>query len=58
MWAAIRADLVAYLIDDQKTPPETLRASLAAHIDNVLGSSPDRPGTSSEAAGAPPAPAE
>ncbi|MFG2847085.1 TetR/AcrR family transcriptional regulator [Kitasatospora sp. NPDC048296] len=35
--AAIRADLVAYLIDDRKMTPEGLRASLAAHVDNVLG---------------------
>ncbi|ANP50465.1 AcrR family transcriptional regulator [Streptomyces griseochromogenes] len=35
--ATIRADLVAHLIDDQKTAPEALRASLAAYIDNVLG---------------------
>ncbi|MER5928952.1 TetR/AcrR family transcriptional regulator [Streptomyces sp. NPDC002054] len=35
--AAIRADLVAHLIDDQEMTPEALRASLAAHIDNVLG---------------------
>ncbi|MFI1252534.1 TetR/AcrR family transcriptional regulator [Streptomyces netropsis] len=35
--AAIRADLVAHLIDDQEMAPEDLRASLAAYIDNVLG---------------------
>ncbi|MFF7756092.1 TetR/AcrR family transcriptional regulator [Streptomyces sp. NPDC007971] len=35
--AAIRADLVAHLIDHQKTAPEALRVSLAAYIDNVLG---------------------
>ncbi|MFD5506512.1 TetR/AcrR family transcriptional regulator [Streptomyces sp. NPDC127051] len=39
--AALRADLVAHLIDDQKMTPEDLRSSLAAHIGNVLGSSPD-----------------
>jgi AcrR family transcriptional regulator len=38
--AAIRADLVAHLIDDQKAEPEALRASLAAYIDNVLGDGP------------------
>ncbi|MFF7637504.1 TetR/AcrR family transcriptional regulator [Kitasatospora sp. NPDC008050] len=38
--AAIRADLVAHLIDDQKTEPEALRASLAAYLDNVLGAGP------------------
>ncbi|WP_438290591.1 TetR/AcrR family transcriptional regulator [Streptomyces sp. HUAS TT7] len=35
--AAIRADLVVYLIDDQKMTPQALHTSLAAHIDNVLG---------------------
>ncbi|WP_328303369.1 TetR/AcrR family transcriptional regulator [Streptomyces sp. NBC_00435] len=35
--AAIRADLVAHLIDDQGMEPEALRASLAAYIDNALG---------------------
>ncbi|MGP3690185.1 TetR/AcrR family transcriptional regulator [Streptomyces sp. IBSNAI002] len=35
--AAIRADLVAHLIDGQGTDPAGLRASLAAYIDNVLG---------------------
>ncbi len=35
--AAIRADLVAHLIDDQRMEPDRLRASLAAYIDNVLG---------------------
>ncbi|MGW1493663.1 TetR/AcrR family transcriptional regulator [Streptomyces sp. NPDC002402] len=39
--AAIRADLVAHLIDDQKMAPEALRSALAAYIDNVLGNSPD-----------------
>ncbi|MFI6850102.1 TetR/AcrR family transcriptional regulator [Kitasatospora sp. NBC_00085] len=47
--AAIRADLVAHLIDDQKMTPEALRSSLAAHVDNVLGSSSDPPGTRTEA---------
>ncbi|MFG2981753.1 TetR/AcrR family transcriptional regulator [Streptomyces sp. NPDC048258] len=47
--AAIRADLVAYLIDDQKMTPEALRSSLAAHIDNVLGNSSDPLGTRQEA---------
>ncbi|MFI9274033.1 TetR/AcrR family transcriptional regulator [Kitasatospora sp. NPDC052896] len=37
--AAIRADLVAHLIDDQKMTSDGLRASLAAYVDNVLGSS-------------------
>jgi AcrR family transcriptional regulator len=40
--AAIRADLVAHLIDEQKMTPKQLRSSLAAHIDNVLGNSSDR----------------
>ncbi|WP_405420081.1 TetR/AcrR family transcriptional regulator [Streptomyces erythrochromogenes] len=35
--AAIRADLVAHLIDERKMSPEELRSSLAAHLDNVLG---------------------
>ncbi|MCB5167353.1 TetR/AcrR family transcriptional regulator [Streptomyces bambusae] len=35
--AAVRADLVAYLVDEQKMAPETLRTALAAHLDNVLG---------------------
>jgi AcrR family transcriptional regulator len=35
--AAIRADLVAHLIDDLKVAPKGLRSSLAAYIDNVLG---------------------
>ncbi|MFI2352785.1 TetR/AcrR family transcriptional regulator [Streptomyces sp. NPDC019443] len=39
--AAIRADLVVHLINDQKTAPECLRASLAAYIDKVLGNSSD-----------------
>ncbi|MFE5942061.1 TetR/AcrR family transcriptional regulator [Streptomyces sp. NPDC056480] len=47
--AAIRADLVAYLIDDQGMTPEALRSSLAAHVDNVLGSPSDPPGTHKEA---------
>ncbi|MFD0149447.1 TetR/AcrR family transcriptional regulator [Streptomyces sp. NPDC055721] len=41
--AAIRADLVAHLIDDQKMTPEELRASLAAHVDNVLDTRKERP---------------
>lgn len=39
--AAIRADLVAHLIDDQKMAPEALHSALAAYVDNVLGNSPD-----------------
>ncbi|MFD7973737.1 TetR/AcrR family transcriptional regulator [Streptomyces clavifer] len=39
--AAIRADLVAHLIDDQEMTAEALRAALAAHIDNVLGAGTD-----------------
>ncbi|MEV6682795.1 TetR/AcrR family transcriptional regulator [Streptomyces erythrochromogenes] len=35
--AAIRADLVAHLIDERKMSPEDLRSALAAHLDNVLG---------------------
>jgi AcrR family transcriptional regulator len=35
--AAIRADLVVHLINDQKMSPEALRASLAAYIGQVLG---------------------
>ncbi|MET9610967.1 TetR/AcrR family transcriptional regulator [Streptomyces sp. NPDC006512] len=35
--AALRADLVAHLIDDRRMEPERLRASLAAHLDAVLG---------------------
>ncbi|MEV4611090.1 TetR/AcrR family transcriptional regulator [Kitasatospora sp. NPDC049258] len=35
--AAVRADLVAYLIDDRKMTPGALREALAAHLDNVLG---------------------
>lgn len=38
--AAIRADLVVHLIDGRKTAPEALRASLAAHVRNVLGDGP------------------
>jgi len=37
--AAVRADLVVYLIDDQKLAPEDLRASLSTYIGNVLGDS-------------------
>ncbi|WP_030160911.1 TetR/AcrR family transcriptional regulator [Streptomyces sp. NRRL S-244] len=36
--AAIRADLVAHLIDEQKMTPEGLRSALAGYLDNVLGS--------------------
>ncbi|MCX5192914.1 TetR/AcrR family transcriptional regulator [Streptomyces sp. NBC_00249] len=36
--AAIRADLVAHLIDDQQMTPEDLRTALAAHVDSILGS--------------------
>ncbi|MER5727348.1 TetR/AcrR family transcriptional regulator [Streptomyces sp. NPDC002138] len=35
--AAIRADLVAHLIDDQGMDSDGLRASLAAYVDKVLG---------------------
>ncbi|MEU9237499.1 TetR/AcrR family transcriptional regulator [Streptomyces subrutilus] len=35
--AAIRADLVAHLVDEQRMQPDRLRASLAAYLDNVLG---------------------
>ncbi|MFB7170829.1 TetR/AcrR family transcriptional regulator [Streptomyces sp. NPDC056254] len=35
--AAIRADLVAHLVDERKMSPEALRSSLAAHVDRVLG---------------------
>ncbi|MER8047175.1 TetR/AcrR family transcriptional regulator [Streptomyces sp. NPDC094032] len=38
--AAIRADLVAYLIDDQGMTAEELRSSLAAHVEAVLGDGP------------------
>ncbi|MGW8783837.1 TetR/AcrR family transcriptional regulator [Streptomyces sp. NPDC055796] len=38
--AAIRADLVAHLVDEQKMTPEALRSSLAAYVDNVLGTCP------------------
>ncbi|MFC7304011.1 TetR/AcrR family transcriptional regulator [Streptomyces monticola] len=37
--AAIRADLVVYLVDEQETAPEDLRSSLAAHVDALLGTS-------------------
>ncbi|MFZ3474869.1 TetR/AcrR family transcriptional regulator [Streptomyces sp. 4.24] len=39
--AAIRADLVAHLIDERNMTPEALRSSLAAHVDNVLGADSD-----------------
>ncbi|MEV6581874.1 TetR/AcrR family transcriptional regulator [Streptomyces sp. NPDC051582] len=35
--AAIRADLVTHLIEEQRMTPEGLRSSLAAYVDNVLG---------------------
>lgn len=35
--AAIRADLVVHLIENQKMTPEALRSSLASHVDRVLG---------------------
>ena len=35
--AAVRADLVVYLIDERRTAPDDLRSSLAAHIDDILG---------------------
>ncbi|MFE5768599.1 TetR/AcrR family transcriptional regulator [Streptomyces sp. NPDC056485] len=38
--AAIRADLVTHLIEEQKSTPEGLRSSLAAYVDNVLGTGP------------------
>jgi AcrR family transcriptional regulator len=38
--AAVRADLVAHLVDDQKMPPQDLRAALAAHLATVLGEDP------------------
>ncbi|GAA1244902.1 TetR/AcrR family transcriptional regulator [Kitasatospora nipponensis] len=41
--AAIRADLVAHLIDDQQMTSDALRSSLAAHLDNVLGTCSDPP---------------
>ncbi|MFI6444368.1 TetR/AcrR family transcriptional regulator [Kitasatospora sp. NPDC050543] len=34
--AAIRADLVAHLVDDRGMTPEGLRSSLAAYVDHVL----------------------
>ncbi|QXJ19723.1 TetR/AcrR family transcriptional regulator [Actinomadura graeca] len=39
--AAVRADLVVHLIDDEEKDPEALRASLAAYVDRVLASGPD-----------------
>ncbi|MFJ8039474.1 TetR/AcrR family transcriptional regulator [Kitasatospora sp. NPDC096147] len=36
--AAIRADLVVHLIDRQDETPDSLRAALAAHLDDLLGS--------------------
>ncbi|MFI0980900.1 TetR/AcrR family transcriptional regulator [Streptomyces sp. NPDC021093] len=52
--AAVRADLVIHLIDDQKMTPEGLRSSLAAHVARVLGDGADAPGPrrGSEPAGA------
>ncbi|MEW1913983.1 TetR/AcrR family transcriptional regulator [Kitasatospora sp. NPDC085895] len=38
--AAVRADLVAHLIDDQKVTPEEIRSTLAAFVDNALGPDP------------------
>ncbi|MFJ3173946.1 TetR/AcrR family transcriptional regulator [Streptomyces roseus] len=38
--AAIRADLVTHLIEEEKATAEGLRSSLAAYVDNVLGSGP------------------
>ncbi|MFD9725590.1 TetR/AcrR family transcriptional regulator [Streptomyces sp. NPDC059072] len=35
--AAIRADLVAHLVDDARMTPEGLRSALAAYVDTVLG---------------------
>ncbi|MFD8419439.1 TetR/AcrR family transcriptional regulator [Streptomyces sp. NPDC059466] len=37
--AAVRADLVTHLMDDQKMTPEGLRSSLAAHVGELLGGS-------------------
>ncbi|MCM2422646.1 TetR/AcrR family transcriptional regulator [Streptomyces sp. RKAG293] len=36
--AAIRADLVTHLIDDEKMTPDGLRSALASYIDKILGS--------------------
>ncbi|MFE3883109.1 TetR/AcrR family transcriptional regulator [Streptomyces lydicus] len=47
--ATIRADLVAHLTDDQEMTPDGLRSSLAAYVDNVLGSHSTSPGTRKEA---------
>ncbi|PKV89709.1 TetR/AcrR family transcriptional regulator [Streptomyces sp. TLI_146] len=47
--AAIRADLVAHLIDSQKMTPEALRSSLAAYVGTVLGDGSDPSGTHKEA---------
>ncbi|MEU2832576.1 TetR/AcrR family transcriptional regulator [Streptomyces lavendulae] len=41
--AALRADLVAHLIDERKMTPEDLRSSLAAYVDNALGDGSDHP---------------
>ncbi|CAM5295429.1 TetR family transcriptional regulator [Streptomyces avidinii] len=35
--AALRADLVVHLIENQRMTPEALRSSLASHVDRVLG---------------------
>ncbi|MFD5623413.1 TetR/AcrR family transcriptional regulator [Streptomyces yangpuensis] len=44
--AAIRADLVTHLIDERRMSPDGLRSALAAHVADVLGSSPPEPGRS------------
>ncbi|MGW3909997.1 TetR/AcrR family transcriptional regulator [Streptomyces sp. NPDC005070] len=42
--AAVRADLVAHLIDHQKMTSDDLRAALTTHVDSVLGGSSGTPG--------------
>ncbi|MFC9587983.1 TetR/AcrR family transcriptional regulator [Streptomyces yangpuensis] len=44
--AAIRADLVTHLIDERQMSPDGLRSALAAHVADVLGSSPPERGRS------------
>jgi AcrR family transcriptional regulator len=39
--SAVRADLVTHLVDGLGTPPDELRAALAAHVDAVLGPDPE-----------------
>ncbi|MFC5666780.1 TetR/AcrR family transcriptional regulator [Kitasatospora misakiensis] len=43
--SAIRADLVVHLIGTQQMTPEALRSSLAAHVDTVLTTGSNSPGT-------------